>query len=164
VDEPLRACRDYQGLKIAGIGEISPQIRKMEQKMSGNQPFHVERVPYGHGEVEIRIPGKNFVAALKPRYKPGLKNEVDAIRKALDNPIGSKRLREIARGKKDAVIVVNDITRPTATCRLLPHLIHELKEAGIEDDRILIMVATGTHRDNTQEELEGMLGKEKFND
>lgn len=128
--------------------------------MSGNQAFHVERVPYGQGEVEIRIPGKNFVATLKPHYKPGLKNEVDAIQKALENPIGSKRLREIARGKKDAVIVVNDITRPTATDRLLPHLIHELNEAGMEDDQILMLVATGTHRDNTQEELEGMLGKE----
>ena len=147
-------------MKMVGIGEVPPLTGKMEQKMSGNQAFHVERVPYGQGEVEIRIPGKNFVATLKPRYKPGLKNEVDAIQKALENPIGSKRLREIARGKKNAVIVVNDITRPTATGRLLPHLIHELKEAGIEDDQILILVATGTHRDNTQEELEGMLGEE----
>ena len=103
---------------------------------------------------------KNFAAVLAPRYKPGLEDEAGAIRKALENPIGSRRLREIARGKKDAVIVVNDITRPTATYRLVPHLVRELNEAGMDDDRILFLVATGTHRDNTREELEGMLGKE----
>ena len=130
--------------------------------MSGNQAFHTESIPYGKGAIDIRIPMKNFAAVLAPRYKPGLEDEAGAIQKALENPIGSRRLREIARGKKDAVIVVNDITRPTGTYRLVPHLIRELNEAGMEDDRILFLVATGTHRDNTGEELEGMLGKKVF--
>jgi nickel-dependent lactate racemase len=56
--------------------------------------------------------------------------------------------------------VVNDITRPTATYKLLPHLIQELKEGGMKEDQIQFLVATGTHRDNTKEELEGMLGKD----
>jgi nickel-dependent lactate racemase len=128
--------------------------------MPENQPFHLERLPYGKGTIDVRIPTKNFAGVLAPRYKPGLEDEAGAIRKALETPIGSRRLGEIARGKKDAVIVVNDITRPTATYRLVPHLVRELNEAGIADDRILFLVATGTHRDNTPEELEGMLGKE----
>jgi nickel-dependent lactate racemase len=77
----------------------------------------------------------------------------------LENPTGSKRLRELARGRNNAVIVVNDITRPTATYKLLPHLIQELKDGGMKEDQIQFLVATGTHRDNTKEELEGMLGK-----
>ena len=141
-------------------GGVSPRIGKMEEKMSNNREFHVESIPYGKGAIDIRIPMKNFAGVLAPRYRPGLEDEAGAVRKALENPIGSRRLREIARGKKDAVIVVNDITRPTATHRLVPHLIRELKEAGMGDDRILFLVATGTHRDNTREELEGMLGKE----
>ena len=56
--------------------------------------------------------------------------------------------------------MVNDITRPTATYKLVPHLIQELKEAGIRMTRFTFLVATGTHRDNTKEELGGMLGKE----
>jgi nickel-dependent lactate racemase len=132
----------------------------MEEKMSNNREFHVESIPYGKGTIDIRIPMKNFAAVLAPRYKPGVEDEAGAIQNALENPIGSRRLREIARGKRDAVIVVNDITRPTATYRLVPHLVRELNEAGMEDDRILFLVATGTHRDNTREELEGMLGKE----
>jgi nickel-dependent lactate racemase len=128
--------------------------------MAADIEFHVERIPYGKGEMEIQIPKKNFVAALMPQYKPGLKDEAGAVRTALENPIGTKRLKEIARGRKNAVIVVNDITRPTATYKLLPYLIRELKEGGMKGDQIHLLVATGTHRDNTKEELAGMLGKE----
>ena len=128
--------------------------------MAVDKEFYVERIPYGKGEVEIQIPRKNFVAALMPQYKPGLKDEAGAVREALENPIGTKRLKEMARGKKNAVIVVNDITRPTATYKLLPHLIQELKDGGMKEDQIQFLVATGTHRDNTKEELEGMLGKD----
>jgi nickel-dependent lactate racemase len=128
--------------------------------MGEDKEFHVERIPYGKKEIEVRIPGKNYLATLMPKYRPGAKDEAGEIRRALENPIGTPRLCEIARGKKSAVIVVNDITRPTATYRLLPPLLEELRAAGIGDDQILFLVATGTHRDNTREELEGMLGKE----
>jgi nickel-dependent lactate racemase len=128
--------------------------------MGDDKEFHIEKVPYGKGEIDVRIPMKNYLATLMPRYRPGSKDEAGEIRRALDNSIGTPRLREIARGKKSAVIVVNDITRPTATYRLLPPLLQELREAEIADDHIFFLVATGTHRDNTREELEAMLGKE----
>lgn len=122
--------------------------------------YRIEKIPYGKKEIEIKIPEKNYLATLMPQYKPGVKDEEEEIRKALENPIGTKRLKEIARGKKNAVIVVNDITRPTASYKFLPLLLQELKKAGIKNDQILFLVATGTHRDNPQKELEGMLGKE----
>ena len=128
--------------------------------MSGEPNFYRGNIPYGKGEIEIRIPRRNFAGALMPHYKPGAKNESAEITRAIQNPIGTKRLKEIAMGKKNAAIVVNDITRPTATYKLLPHLIAELTEAGIRDSEIVLIVATGTHRDNTREELEGMLGKD----
>lgn len=128
--------------------------------MATDREFHVERIPYGKGEIEIQIPKKNFVATLVPHFQPGLRNEAGAVKQALENPIGTQRLKEMARGRKSAVIVVNDITRPTATYKLLPHLIQELKEGGMREGQVRFLVATGTHRDNTREELEGMLGKE----
>jgi nickel-dependent lactate racemase len=88
--------------------------------MSIRTDWHTEKIPYGGGEMEVRIPRRNYLATLMPQYKPGVKEEAGEVKKALANPIGSRRLREIARGKKDAVIVVNDITRPTATYKLLP--------------------------------------------
>jgi nickel-dependent lactate racemase len=128
--------------------------------MGDDKEFHVEKIPYGKQEIAVRIPRKNYLATLMPQYRPGAQDEAGEIRRALENPIGTPRLREIARGKKSAVIVVNDITRPTATYRLLPPLLAELRDAGIGDDQVLFLVATGTHRDNTPEELKGMLGKE----
>jgi nickel-dependent lactate racemase len=128
--------------------------------MSQRNAQHIEKIPYGKGEMEVRIPRKNYVATLMPRFKPGLKDEAGAVRQALENPIGTPRLREMARGRKSAVIVVNDITRSTATYKLLPHLIQELKDGGMRENQVQILVATGTHRDNTPQELEGMLGKD----
>ncbi len=128
--------------------------------MSGEPNFYRENIPYGKGEIEIRIPRRNFAGMLMPHYKPGAKSESAEIARAMQNPIGTKRLKEIARGRKNGVIVVNDITRPTASYKFLPHLIEELREAGIPDSEIVLLVATGTHRDNTPQELEGMLGKD----
>ncbi len=128
--------------------------------MPENNSPHLEKIPYGRGEIEVKIPRKNHVATLMPHFKPGLKDETGEVKRALKNPIGTKRLKEIAKGRKNAVIVVNDITRPTATYKLLPPLIQELKDGGMKEDQIQLLVATGTHRDNTREELEAMLGKD----
>ncbi|NWF57288.1 MAG: nickel-dependent lactate racemase [Syntrophaceae bacterium] len=128
--------------------------------MSQRNAQHIEKIPYGKGEMEVRIPRKNYVATLMPSFRPGLKDEAGAVRQALENPIGTPRLREMARGRKSAVIVVNDITRSTATYKLLPHLIQELKDGGMRENQVQLLVATGTHRDNTPQELEGMLGKD----
>lgn len=121
--------------------------------------WHIEKIPYGKGEIEIKIPASNYLATMMPQYRPGVKDEVQEIKKALANPIGTSRLKEIAQGKKSAVIVVNDVTRPTSNSKMLPPLLGELKEAGMKEEQITFLVATGTHRDNTSEELEGMLGK-----
>jgi nickel-dependent lactate racemase len=131
----------------------------MEKKMIGKSGSHMEKIAYGKGEIGIKIPEANYMATLMPKYRPGIKDEAEEIKKALAHPVGTRRLREIAQGKKNAVIVVNDITRPTATYKLLPPLLQELKAAGIKEDKITFLVATGTHRDNMKEELEAMLGK-----
>ncbi len=128
--------------------------------MAERTDWHVEKIPYGKGEIDSRIPKKNHVATVMPHYRSGVPDETAEVRRALANPIGTRRLGEMAKGKRSAVIVVNDITRPTASCRFLPPLLEELQGAGIREDQILFLVATGTHRDNTREELEGMLGKE----
>lgn len=126
-----------------------------------NKNWPKEKILYGRGEVEVHIPARNYLATFMPHYKPAVKDEAEAVREALENPLQTKRLREIAKGKKNAVIVVNDITRPTATYKLLPPLLKELREGGIKkEEQIHFLVATGTHRDNTKEELEELLGKE----
>ena len=82
------------------------------------------------------------------------------IRQRLREPIGTKPLRELASGKRNAIITFDDLTRPTPTFRILPHVIAELKEGGIPDDRILLLTSYGSHRPLHQGEAERKLGRE----
>jgi nickel-dependent lactate racemase len=80
------------------------------------------------------------------------------IEAALDAPIGSPPLEELARGAQRVVILVDDMTRPTPADRLLPAILKRLERAGISPDAICILVATGTHRPMTQAELVAKVG------
>jgi len=119
-----------------------------------------ESLPYGAGEISVRIPVKNYLETIAPRFQPGTEDERGEILSALHHPIGTPPLQEMARKGMKAVIVVNDATRPTPTYKLLPPLLEELEACGIPDRDIFMLVATGTHRDTRPDELEGLLGKE----
>jgi nickel-dependent lactate racemase len=97
-----------------------------------------------------------------PTYQPGSKDETGEIMHALKHPIGTPTLAEIVRQKKGrkTVVVVNDGSRPTVTYKLLPPLMQELEAVGIPDEDVLILIATGTHRDVRADEFESLLGKE----
>jgi len=113
-------------------------------------------VPFGKHQLNANIP--NLILTLRPKDVPPLKNPVEATRKALKNPIGTPPLKDLAKGRKDAVIVINDITRPYPSKMLVTEIIRELNEVGIDDKKIILLVATGNHRANTKVELENMLG------
>jgi nickel-dependent lactate racemase len=67
------------------------------------------------------------------------------IRRALYNPIGSKPIREIARGKKQVVILFDDLSRVTHTFNFIPHVLQDLADAGVADKNIRFICATGCH-------------------
>jgi nickel-dependent lactate racemase len=81
------------------------------------------------------------------------------MEEAIRNPIGSPRLRELARGKKRAVIVFDDMTRPTRTFELAPILLSELTAAGIREEDITFVCALGTHGALTMNEFRKKLGR-----
>ena len=68
------------------------------------------------------------------------------IEVALNNPIGTSQLIELAKGKQNAIIVVEDISRPTPMEDILKIIIKQLNSAGIEDEKISILSALGAHR------------------
>jgi lactate racemase len=80
----------------------------------------------------------------------------DAIRK----PIGTPPLRELAAGKTKVVITFDDLTRATPAYLIAPHILAELKAAGVKDENILFLGSFATHRPMTQEEVAKKLGKE----
>ncbi len=83
-----------------------------------------------------------------------------AVRDALLHPIGAPPLKTIAQGRKNACIVISDITRPVPNTIILPPILQTLAESGIAAEDITILIATGMHRPNLGDELESMVGKE----
>ena len=84
----------------------------------------------------------------------------DQIREALRNAVGTRRLADVADGKRTAVITFDDMTRPTPAFRVVPFVLEELHAAGIRDDDIIFQSSCGTHAPMTQPEMEGKLGRQ----
>ena len=115
------------------------------------------QLAYGRGRLAVDFPdGRTTV--LEPAYVRGLRDEAAAIRKALRAPLGVPPLASIVRPEQTVAVSVCDITRPMPSRTLLPVLLGEL--AHVPDERIVILIATGTHRPNDRAELVEMLGEE----
>jgi nickel-dependent lactate racemase len=112
---------------------------------------------YGHDGLEISLPSER-VTVLEPRFVPGLPDEAAAFREAVRQPIQSRPLGELIGAKDRVAIVIADLTRPLPSDRLLPWLLEEI--AHVPDEQVVILNGTGSHRINTAEELERMVGAE----
>jgi len=95
---------------------------------------------------------------IQPTYVPGLPDQLGALQAALRNPMGTKPLRQLVQPGQTIAISVCDITRPMPSRVVLPAVLAELGHIPSTD--ISILVATGTHRANSEDELAGMLGPE----
>jgi nickel-dependent lactate racemase len=115
---------------------------------------------YGKEGVEVAIPEGFECQVLHGRSAGGLKDVTAALDAALDAPIGSAPLKELARGKRTVAISVCDITRPAPNSVTLPPLLKRLHEGGIPVDGVTILIATGLHRAATQEEVVRIVGPE----
>jgi len=112
---------------------------------------------YGRQGLEAEVPDRAQV--LKMADTPGLEDLEGQIARALRHPIGTPALSQLARGRRDACVVISDITRPVPNALILPPILGTLEEAGIPRGRITILVATGLHRPNEGEELVALVGE-----
>ncbi len=115
---------------------------------------------YGRTGLEVELPAAGLVGPLEIGNVPPLADTEAAVVAALAEPIGCPPLAELARGKKNACIVICDITRPVPNPVLLRPILRVLHEAGIAREDVLILVATGLHRPSTEAERVEMLGAE----
>ena len=81
------------------------------------------------------------------------------VKQAIENPTGSLRLSELAKGKKNIVIIPSDHTRSVPSKAIMPLMLEEIRKGNPEAD-ITILIATGCHRGTTKEELIGKFGEE----
>ncbi len=116
-------------------------------------------VRYGRTYLEVDMPDENLMAVCRLQPVPPIDDPQGEIENALDNPIGAPPLRELAKGKENACIVVCDKTRPVPNPIILPPLLRRLEEGGIKRNKVTILIATGTHRPNLGDELVEMLGE-----
>lgn len=117
-------------------------------------------IPYGKDKIDFEISRQNLLGVFPPRAVPGVKDEPRAILDSLLNPIDCPPLPDLAKGKNRVVILATDVSRPTRDQMLVPVILDVLVKAGIQEDRIKVIIARGQHREMTQEEVEVKLGKE----
>ena len=116
------------------------------------------RIPYGKSFIEYDEGGAPVLTSRIGELKAA-GSGVEIVRAAMAEPIDSPRLRELARGKKNCVVIVSDHTRPVPSRDILPPMLEELR-AGSPDIEVTLLVATGFHRPTSMKELEDKLGKE----
>ena len=120
-------------------------------------------LPYGRTEVCARIPTRNFLGLIEPREKPGVPNPHSEIERAMNEPIGAKRLSEIVKPGDKVDIVVDDAARPTASYLTVPSILNELNSAGVTDEYVTVIFACGTHREVEAMEMKRLVGDEVLN-
>ena len=106
----------------------------------------------------VEVPERNLQAVLQPSAIENDLDEAEIVRRALAQPIGTPRLCEIVKPGQKIVIVTSDITRPRPTARVMPFVLEELDRAGVRDEDVTLVFATGVHRKPPAEECRKLAG------
>ena len=104
--------------------------------------------------------GWKVLSAEDKPFIPGVKDFLAEVKRALDNPIGSPRLEEIAKPGMEVALLFDDLQRPTPVNLVIPEMLNRLNRAGIPDNRVWGVCAIGTHPVYSREELEKKVGPE----
>lgn len=116
------------------------------------------RLEYGRTGLDVDLPDLRHMRTLAYKDALPLSDPAQSLHRVLDHPNGSSPLAEIAQGRRNACILICDITRPVPNEMILRPVLEILEQAGIPRHQILILVATGLHRPNGPEELVEMVG------
>jgi lactate racemase len=117
-------------------------------------------LPYGRTDVCVRIPARNLLGTIEPKEREGAVDQKAEVERALKEPIGSKRLSEIAKPESKVAIVVDDATRKAPSERMLLPVLAELNSVGVKDENVTVIFGCGTHRAVKPQEAEELLGQE----
>jgi lactate racemase len=118
------------------------------------------RLAYGTTGLDVDLPEAR-TTVLEPIRHPGARDELAALRAALAAPVAGPRLRDIAKPGQTVAISICDGTRAQPRQLMIPAVLEEL-DGIVDAGDIVLLVATGTHRGNTDDELRAMLGGELY--
>ena len=111
---------------------------------------------YGDKELVLNFPTDWEVEMLDPKDAPTLSDT--QIEQAFAEPIGTLRISELAKSKKSAAIIVDDLSRPTPAARIIPYILRELTSAGVPKSEIRFVAGVGAHRPLTDEDIVKKVG------
>jgi nickel-dependent lactate racemase len=123
--------------------------------------MHIE-LPYGKGTVPLDVPEKNLLEVVVPKEYIEPRQPEQMIQEALKDPFGTERLSTLVGPGDKVGIVIDDYTRPCPTKMILPPVLAELKNAGVNDVDVLIIIATGTHTPPSTDVVKELVGDKIF--
>lgn len=117
-------------------------------------------IPYGRSMMPLHLPQERLLGVLRPAGESTPQGDPDAlVRAALENPVASPRLCELARGKARVLVITSDHTRPVPSRVTMPPLLAEIRRFSPAAE-VVILIATGMHRPTTEAELRHKLGED----
>ena len=114
-------------------------------------------LPYGDGTLELELPAQNLIKVASPRDVTAKADCAILVGEALRHPIASAPLSSLIKEGQKLLILVDDNTRPTPVAAVLPALLAEL-EVERKNIKVTILIALGTHRAMTQDEIIAKIG------
>jgi len=117
-------------------------------------------LPYGQDTVPIQVDKKQLIGVFSPLEAAGVPDPTDELARCITNPVGCKGLETIISVGKKVAIAVDDNTRVTPVRMVLAVLLEKMKSLGVKRENVTIVVALGTHRRMTNEEMREKYGPE----
>jgi nickel-dependent lactate racemase len=113
-------------------------------------------------KLPVEIPEACVVNVYEPKAVGATQAVETLIKEALDHPLRSQRLEERVQAGDKALIICDDLTRPTPADRLIPPVLDRVNQAGVPDQDIEVLFALGTHRPMTEDEMRRKVGDQVF--
>lgn len=116
-------------------------------------------VNYGEGRIEFSLPPSWSAKVVEVKKQIEIPEDPEKeIDDALNNPVKSERIEELARFASEVAILFDDHHRTTPSRSILPYVIERLKKGGIDEGRIRLICASGTHPKPKEEDLKEKIG------
>jgi nickel-dependent lactate racemase len=116
-------------------------------------------LPYGETEVCLRVPTRNFLGCIEPVSEKAVQDAEAEIERSLNEPIGSKHLKEIVRPGNSVAVVVEDGFAPGPSRLMVSNLLKELNKAGVSDESVTFILGYNVRR-VLGGEVVGILGED----
>lgn len=116
-------------------------------------------IHYGKEILTLKINESAIRYELKPADIKTVDGISEEVMRSLRNPINSKEIHQLVKKGDKVVVLADDITRLTPAKEILPHVLNEINRGGVPDNDVVLVIALGTHRPMTQEEINEKYGE-----